>query len=194
MLRITHEEDVMAKKMCAVFLGALLLVSGLAVGCSEESDVIMPGETEMPGETGAAVAKDGDTVKVHYTGTLKDGTVFDTSAEGEPLEFTIGEGMIIPGFEEAVIGMQVEDSKTVDIPAEEAYGPRDEDLVEEVSRDELPEDLEPEVGQQLQSMQEDGSVAMVTVIDVTDTAITIDLNHPLAGEDLTFEIELVEIV
>lgn len=184
----------MAKKICAVLLGALLLVSGLVVGCSEGPDTTIPGKTDVPEGPAASAAKAGDTVKVHYTGTLEDGTVFDTSAEGEPLEFTIGEGMIIPGFEEAVVGMHVEDSKTVDIPAEEAYGPRDEDLVEEVSRDELPEDLEPEVGQQLQSMQEDGSVAMVTVIDVTDTAITIDLNHPLAGEDLTFEIELVEIV
>jgi peptidylprolyl isomerase len=184
----------MAKKTCAVLLGALLLVTGLVAGCSEGPDVTMPGETEIPGETGAAVAKDGDTVKVHYTGTLEDGTVFDTSDQSEPLEFTIGEGMIIPGFEEAVTGMQVGDFKTVDVPAEQAYGPRDDNLVEEVDRDELPEDLEPEVGQQLQSMQEDGSIAMVTVIDVTDTAITIDLNHPLAGEDLTFEIELVEIM
>jgi peptidylprolyl isomerase len=192
----------MAKKLGAVLLGALLLITGIVVGCAGETGPAAPGETtptipeeiNVPGETGETVAKDGDTVKVHYSGTLEDGTVFDTSAGGEPLEFTIGEGMIIPGFEEAVIGMQVEDSKTVNIPADQAYGPHDDNLLIEVDRDELPEGLEPEVGQQLQSMGEDGSITMVTVTDVTDTTITVDANHPLAGEDLTFEIELVEIM
>jgi len=139
------------------------------------------------------MASDGNTVKVHYTGKLDDGTIFDTSVEREPLEFTIGAGQMIPGFEGAVRGMQVGESKTVTIPAEEAYGPRRDDLVIVVEREQLPADLDPKVDQQLQMQQPDGGTAVVIVTDVSEETITIDANHPLAGKDLLFEIELVEI-
>ena len=138
-------------------------------------------------------AKNGDTVKVHYTGTLEDGSTFDTSLKREPLEFTLGEGGIIPGFEEAVKGMQVGQSKTVTIPVEEAYGQHRDDLLLVIQRDQLPEGMDPDIGQQLQMKQTDGRTTVVIVIDVSETTITIDANHPLAGKDLTFEIELVEI-
>ena len=145
------------------------------------------------GKEGLAVAKDGNTVKVHYTGKLDDGTTFDTSVESEPLEFTIGAGQMIPGFEGAVRGMQVGQVKTVTIPAEEAYGSHNEDMVLVVERDKLPDNLNPVVGQQLQMQQENGNTAVVVVTDVSDTTITLDANHPLAGKALTFEIELVEM-
>ena len=139
------------------------------------------------------MASDGDTVRVHYTGTLEDGTTFDTSVGREPLEFTLGEGKMIPGFEKAVYGLTVGKSKTVTIPAEEAYGPHRDDLVIVVEREQLPADLDPKVDQQLQMQQTDGRTAVVIVTDVSETTITVDANHPLAGKDLTFEIELVEI-
>ena len=139
------------------------------------------------------MAKDGNTVKVHYTGTLEDGTTFDTSVGREPLEFTLGEGRVIPGFEEVVKGMQVGQSKTVTIPPERAYGLRLDDLVLVIEREQLPENLDPEVGQQLQMQQADARTTVVVVTDVSETTITVDANHPLAGKGLTFEIELVEI-
>jgi len=142
---------------------------------------------------GPVTVKEGDTVKVHYTGRLQDGTVFDTSVGSEPLEFTLGQGQTIPGFEQAVAGMQVGDNKTVTIPVNKAYGPRRDDLILEVSRVELPEDLEPNVGMQLQSIQPDGSALVFTITEVSDTTIKVDGNHPLAGQDLKFDIELVEI-
>jgi len=141
-----------------------------------------------------ARAKYGDTVKVHYTGRLDDGTVFDTSADGEPLQFTIGSGQIIPGFEQAVVGMNPGESKTVKIPAEDAYGQRREDLIIEVEKSQLPEGLKPEVGLQLQSRQPDGRIVVLTIADITESHVTLDANHPLAGKDLTFEIQLVEII
>ncbi|MFC2025213.1 peptidylprolyl isomerase [Chloroflexota bacterium] len=139
------------------------------------------------------MANDGDTVKVHYTGTLEDGTIFDTSREREPLEFTLGEGQLIPGFEEAVRGMRVGQVKTATIPVEEAYGPHRDDLVMIVERDQLPENMEPGIGEQLQMQEADGRTTVFVVTDVSETSITVDANHPLAGKDLTFEIELVEI-
>ena len=140
------------------------------------------------------MAKDGDTVNVHYTGKLEDGTVFDSSVEREPLEFTLGAGTIVPGFEEAVRGMQAGQSKTVTIPSQEAYGPRHDEMVLVIERTELPPELKPDVGQQLQMQQPDGRAVSVLVTDVSETTITIDANHPLAGKDLTFEIELLEII
>ena len=139
------------------------------------------------------MANDGDTARVHYTGTLEDGTVFDTSRGREPLEFTLGGGELIPGFEEAVKGMQIGQTKTVTIPANEAYGQRRDDLLMVVEREKLPEGMEPAVGQQLQMQRTDGMTAIVVVSDISETTITLDANHPLAGKDLTFEIELVEI-
>lgn len=141
----------------------------------------------------SAMASDGDTVRIHYTGTLEDGTTFETSVGGEPLEFTLGEGEVIPGFEKAVNGLQVGESKTVTIPAEEAYGPHRDDLVIVVEREQLPADLDPKVDQHLKMERTDGITVEVIVTDVSETTITIDTNHLLAGKDLTFEIELVEI-
>jgi FKBP-type peptidyl-prolyl cis-trans isomerase 2 len=138
-------------------------------------------------------AKPGDTVKIHYTGRLEDGTVFDSSSDREPLEFTINQGQVIPGFEEAVLGMTPGESKTEKIPMDQAYGPHREEMVLEVSREQIPPDLNPEVGQQLQIQQANGQSVPVFVTDVTDAQITLDANHPLAGEDLTFDIQLVEI-
>ena len=139
-------------------------------------------------------AETGDTVRVHYTGRLQNGEIFDTSTGDEPLEFTLGQGQMITGFEQAVLGMQVGDNKTVTIPVDEAYGPRRDDLLLEVNRDDLPEDLEPEVGMLLQSSQPDGSITVFTITEVTEAMIKVDGNHPLAGQELTFGIELVEIV
>ena len=136
--------------------------------------------------------KDGDTVKVHYTGTLKDGSVFDTSAEREPLEFKLGEGQLIPGFEKAVIGLSEGEKTNVDIPSDEAYGEPREDLLINVPKDQLPDDVEPEVGMQLQVNQPDGNAVPVRITEVGDEELTLDANHPLAGKDLSFEIELVE--
>jgi peptidylprolyl isomerase len=138
-------------------------------------------------------AKHGDTVKVHYTGKLEDGTVFDSSADRDPLEFTIGAGNIIPGFEKAVVGMNPGDSKTEVIPTEQAYGPYMEEMVVTIDRQQMPAEIAPEVGQQLQIQQPDGQVLPVIITDVSDGTVTLDANHPLAGENLTFDIRLVEI-
>ncbi len=139
--------------------------------------------------------KDGDTVKVHYTGKLtEDGTVFDSSQEREPLEFTLGEGQLIPGFEEAVIGMEEGDSTTVEIESQDAYGQRREDLELEVSKSDLPDNVDPQVGMQLQmQQQENGRAIPVQITAVEDDFVKLDANHPLAGKDLTFDIELIEL-
>ena len=137
-------------------------------------------------------AKNGDTVRVHYTGTLADGRVFDSSNGGEPMEFTVGAGQVIPGFDDAVTGMQVGEEKSVTIPADSAYGPRRDELMLEVDRSQFPPQVEPEIGQQFRLGQGDQTL-VVTVKDVTDDRVTLDANHPLAGEDLTFSLELVAI-
>jgi FKBP-type peptidyl-prolyl cis-trans isomerase 2 len=139
-------------------------------------------------------AKEGDTVKVHYTGKLDDGTVFDTSDERAPLEFTIGSGQIISGFEKAVVGMEPGEIKTTTIPPEEAYGPRRDDMTLTVEREQFPEEIVPEPGQQLQVQQPDGKAAIVTVSEVSGSTVTLDANHPLAGRPLTFDIRLVDVV
>ncbi len=140
-------------------------------------------------------AKAGDTVQVNYTGKLADGTVFDSSVGGQPLQFTLGSGQVIPGFDKAVTGMRVGEKKTVTILAADAYGQRRDDLVAEVSRSQLPGDMAPKVGMQLQTTAKDGSTMVVTIIKVTDnTSVTIDANHPLAGKDLTFDLELLKIL
>ena len=140
-----------------------------------------------------AQARSGDTVRIHYTGRLDDGSTFDSSQGREPLEFTLGEGQVIPGFEDGVEGMSPGEEKTVTIPADQAYGPRNDDMVLVVDRAQFPDHIRPEVGQQLQ-MSQDGQVAIVTIVDVDDDSVTLDANHPLAGEDLTFDLRLVEIV
>lgn len=138
-------------------------------------------------------AKNGDTVKVHYTGKLEDGTVFDSSADRDPLEITIGSGSIIPRFEEAIVGMAPGESKTIEISADDAYGPHREEGVVVVDRNEFPPDLNPEVGQQLQIQQPDGQALVVAVTNVSESNVTLDGNHPLAGKDLTFDVELMTI-
>lgn len=139
-------------------------------------------------------AKSGDTVRIHYTGTLDDGTQFDSSAGRDPLEFALGKGQVIPGFDNAVNGMSVGDNKTVTIPPEEAYGLRHDQLIQEVPRNVLPEDVTPAIGMQLQSQGPEGQVMDLFITAVEPESITVDANHPLSGQALTFAIELVEIV
>ncbi|NHQ59334.1 peptidylprolyl isomerase [Chlorobium sp. BLA1] len=141
-----------------------------------------------------AKAKEGDIVKVHYTGTLDDGTMFDTSADREPLEFTIGGGQVIRGFDIAVMDMAPGEIRVSVIAPEDAYGVHSKELVTDVDRERFPADMELEIGQQLQVGLTDGQQAIVMVVDLSDTSVTLDANHPLAGQTLTFEIELVEIV
>jgi peptidylprolyl isomerase len=141
-------------------------------------------------------AKHGDTVRVHYRGKLQDGSVFDASFDREPLQFTIGGGKIVPGFEEAVVGMNPGDSKTTDLPVEKAFGPYREEKVAVVPKIHFAEHwhLEPTVGERVQIPQPEGPPMNVTVTGVTESEVTLDANHPLAGEDLTFDIKLVDIV
>lgn len=163
-----------------------------------------------------AQAQQGNTVRVHYTGTLSDGSIFDSSETveqescgcscsssgcgtdsdcgNEPLEFTIGAGNVIPGFEKAVLGLAVGESVTVTIPADEAYGQRHDQMVAVVERSELSGEIEPVEGQQLEVVLQDGSSMPVLITEVTDSSVTLDANHPLAGQDLTFAIRLVKIV
>ncbi|RMD63927.1 MAG: peptidylprolyl isomerase [Alphaproteobacteria bacterium] len=139
-------------------------------------------------------AAQGDTVRVHYTGTLKDGSQFDSSEGQEPITVTIGEGRVIPGFEEALVGMEAGESKTVTIPADEAYGPHRNDLLHKVSRAQVPPEIELEVGGAVFVRGPEGEPIRLTVVALDDETVTLDANHPLAGEDLTFRIELVEKV
>lgn len=142
-----------------------------------------------------STVKENDTVRVHYTGTTDDGATFDSSRDrNEPLEFTMGMGQLIPGFEKAVAGMKVGDSTKIRIPAEEAYGEAREEMIVEVERSKFPSDITPEVGMQLQVQQPNGQPMPVAVKAVTETHVTLDANHPLAGQALNFDIELVEIV
>lgn len=139
-------------------------------------------------------AKQGDRVRVHYTGRLDDGTEFDSSQGRDPIEFTIGEGQVIPGFERAVEGMSAGESRTETLNAEEAYGARNEDMIQELDRGQLPDGMEVQVGNQLQANRPGEPPVILTVTEVNDETITVDANHPLAGQELTFDIELVEIV
>jgi peptidylprolyl isomerase len=141
-----------------------------------------------------AEAKQGDTVQLHYMGKLPDGTIFDTSRERRPLQFIIGNGQVIAGFEQAVIGMKVGELKTARIPMEQAYGPRRDDLVVTMDRSKLPPGLNPKVGQRLEMTQVDDQTSLVTVTGATESTLTLDANHPLAGKELTFDIELVGIL
>ncbi len=164
------------KNTCVVLLGILLL-GVLISGCNP----------------GGNMAENGDIVQVHYTGKLADGTVFDSSLEREPIQFTLGAGQMIPGFDKAVLGMKVGESKTVTIPAEDAYGPSRDDLLIEIPREELPADMTPEVGQELPMTRGDGRTVNMPITEVSETTVTIDTNHFLAGKNLVFEIELVSI-
>jgi peptidylprolyl isomerase len=139
-----------------------------------------------------ARAREGNTVRVHYTGSLADGSVFDSSRGKDPLEFTLGAGRVIAGFDDAVTGMEPGEERQVIIPAEQAYGSRRDELVFAVPREQFPTELRPEVGLQVQLTQ-GGQRAVARVAELSDESVTLDANHPLAGQDLTFDLELVEI-
>ncbi len=139
-------------------------------------------------------AKANDRVKVHYRGTLQDGTVFDSSVGKEPFEFIIGEGKVIPGFEKSIIGMSVGDVKTVTLAPEEGYGPRKKELCAVVARCRFPETINLRSGAKLEVQSSTGKSAQAVVLDVTESEVTLDLNHPLAGQELIFELELIEIL
>ncbi|TYB87153.1 peptidylprolyl isomerase [Oceaniovalibus sp. ACAM 378] len=140
-----------------------------------------------------AEAKSGDTIKMHYTGSLEDGTVFDSSEGRDPLEFELGSGQIIPGLDSALAGMGKGEEKTVTIPCDQAYGAHDPARIQSVPREQFPDHIPAEVGTQLQVQTPDGQAMPVVIADVSDTEVTLDANHPLAGRDLTFAVEIVEI-
>lgn len=141
-----------------------------------------------------AKVKTGDTVKVHYTGKLDNGDVFDSSVGADPLQFTIGGKQMIPAFEEAMVDMEIGEKKTIEIPADGAYGQRNDEMVQTVEREMLPAEIELKVGLQLTAQDPNGQPFVVTIAKFDDENVTLDGNHPLAGEDLTFDVELVEIV
>lgn len=140
-----------------------------------------------------AQAKTGNHVRVNFTGKLDDGTIFATSANGEPIEFTMGDNEVLPAIEEAVEGMEPGEMKTVRIAAEDAFGLRREDLVQEIPRDSLPNDMDVEVGQQLWVDDVDSEPVTVSVVDLSESTVTLDANHPLAGEDLIFDLEILDV-
>ncbi|MFL3660436.1 MAG: peptidylprolyl isomerase [Polaribacter sp.] len=137
--------------------------------------------------------KENNTVKVNYTGKLSDGQVFDSSEGKEPIEFTLGQGRLIPGFEKGLIDMELNEKKTITIPKEEAYGEVNKDLIQEVKKSELPQEMAPEVGMGLVSKSPDGQEMNLLVIEVKEETIVIDGNHPLAGKELIFDLEVLEI-
>ncbi len=141
-----------------------------------------------------AQAKNGDKVQVNYKGYLEDGTIFDSSEGKPPLDVILGSGMVIPGFDEALTGMEAGDKKTVNIPMEKAYGPHNAEMVMQIPKDQVPPDLKPEIGQKLHVGGTGGEEMLVEVIDVTDEFVFLDANPPLAGKNLTFDLELVAIV
>jgi len=137
--------------------------------------------------------KNGDTVRIHYTGTLTDGSVFDSSEGRDPLQFTAGAGQVIPGMDEEMAGMKVGEKKTLNISCEKAYGPINPAARQSIPREGIPDDIPLDIGTQLQMQSPDGQVLPVTVVEVDEATVTLDANHPLAGKDLNFEIELVSI-
>jgi peptidylprolyl isomerase len=169
-------EDILTKTWRTSLLISLVLGLAVVGACS-----------------GGNVAKVGDKVKVEYTGKLADGTVFDSSVGKTPLEFTLGDGKMIKGFDKAVMGMKVGETKTVSFPPADGYGERLDSLVTTVPRSQIPASITPVVGQQLQAMRPDGSRMAFSILAVTDSTVTLDANSPLAGKTLTFEIKLLEI-
>ncbi|MEA2029971.1 MAG: peptidylprolyl isomerase [candidate division Zixibacteria bacterium] len=138
-------------------------------------------------------ANDGNTVKVHYTGKLEDGTVFDSSEGRDPLEVKLGDNAVIPGFEKGLVGMETGDKKTITIPSEDAYGPHRDDLIVEANQSDFPENITPEIGLQLQIQKSDGQKLLVTIVKIEDDKVALDANHPLAGKTLTFDVEMIEM-
>jgi peptidylprolyl isomerase len=138
-------------------------------------------------------AKNGDTVKVHFTGRLENGEVFSKSEVESPIEVTLGNGELLPGFERGIVGMEVGEKKTITVPPEEAYGPKQEDLMVEINKSNLPENVTPAIGKGLRIRQSDGEDIRVIISDMTEDTVTLDGNHPLAGVTLLFELELVGI-
>jgi peptidylprolyl isomerase len=178
--RLIRKSEGKVFKVGHITLIAILLIAVVLTGCNSAST--------------AGGAKNGDTVQVNYTGKLADGTIFDSSVGRTPYEFTLGVGKAIPGFEKAVLGMKVGEKKTVTIPAAEAYGPHLDDMVIEVSRDRIRSEAEPKVGQILEATGQNGQTIRFTITGISDNGtVTLDANHPLAGKDLTFDIELVNI-
>jgi peptidylprolyl isomerase len=157
----------------------ILVMSIALVGCN--------------GKGGKEVVAIGDVVKVEYTGKLKDGSIFDSNVDGEPLEFTVGAGQMISGFDEAVVGMEKGESKTIEIAPDQAYGERDEKMIITVEKKQLPENINPEIGQKLMMGLANGSQIVVTIVEVSDTTVTLDANHELAGKDLIFDIKILDI-
>jgi len=166
------------KYMSAILVLALLATAGLITGCGGGD------------EHGVSV---GDTVSVYYTGTFSDGTVFDSNVDGEPLEFVMGSGAVVPGFEKAVSKMKVGEKKTVTIPPEEAYGKYNEDLVVVISKDQIPEGTQIQMGQKLPLRSNKGDTMTATVVEITDDYVKLDGNDSMAGKKLTFEIELISV-
>lgn len=141
-----------------------------------------------------AQAKVGDKVRIHYEGSLEDGTVFDSTLEKEPFEFTLGQERIIPGFENAITGMNEGETKTVLISPEDAYGQYREELVAIIEKSQIPPNIDPRIGMMLQARSQEGAITNLTITEITENTVTLDGNHPLAGKSLNFEIELLEIV
>jgi peptidylprolyl isomerase len=139
-------------------------------------------------------AKNGDTVRVHYTGKLENGRVVETSKNNDPLQFKIGDGEVILGLEEAVVGMEEGEEKTAKISSSKGYGPHKKEMVAKVEKSRFPNHINPEIGQRLKVVQPDGTATRVTVTDVSESKVTLDANHPLAGKDLVFDIRLIEVV
>jgi len=137
--------------------------------------------------------KNGDVVRIHYTGKFTDGTPFDSSDGREPLEFKMGAGQIIPGLERSIEGMDVGDKETVTVPAADAYGPRDDAQVQAIPRTAIPDGVDVDVGSRLQANTADGRTVNLTVVDLDDSSVTVDANHPLAGRDLVFDIEIIDV-
>jgi peptidylprolyl isomerase len=182
----------------------LFLIMGLVLinGCGrkeekqpsvKETEKMLPGKVIPEKGDEKAIVKKGDRVKVQYTGTLQDGTIFDKSKEEEPLEFTVGSGQVIPGFDKAVEGIKLNEEKKVTLKTEDAYGKRDETLIRKVPKNSLPENFKPEKGIVIRLQDQTGRAIPGTITDITENSITIDLNHPLAGKDLTFNIKVVGI-
>jgi peptidylprolyl isomerase len=165
------------KRICRLVLVTLVLATVMLAGCGKGED---------------RVIKNGDQIQVEYTGTLADGSQFDTNVGGVPLEFTVGGGEMISGFDKAVVGMKEGETKTVDIPAAEAYGERVDELILELGRDKFP-GMNPRVGDKVPMQSSSGQTFVVTVVAVSDDLITVDANHELAGKDLTFKIKILSI-